>query len=127
MPRDRLNRVRVALERVEFLLQVTQIPDGDGLVCGTSSQNGLRGRVEGKRIDGIAVLALSGGGRASGVILAGIENLERDIIGNSSDERGVKRVILNVIDNRGVVSEGTAGSDGLVALGVCSDVPVVDG
>jgi hypothetical protein len=32
--------------------------------------------------------------------LTGIKDLKRDVIGDGSDERGMKRVVLNVVDDR---------------------------
>lgn len=69
------------------------------------------------------MLTFSRSSRASGIILAGIEDLKRDVIGDGSDKRGVERMVLNVVDDRGVVRESAAWSDCLVTLGVCSNVP----
>lgn len=59
MPRDRLHGIGVALQGVELRLQITEIPNTDGLVGGTRGQNCLGSRVEGNGVDGIAVLTFS--------------------------------------------------------------------
>lgn len=46
VPRDRLNRILMALQRVKLRIQVSQIPQANGLVCRSSGQNGLCRRVE---------------------------------------------------------------------------------
>lgn len=71
------------------------------------------------------MLTLGGGSGASRIILSGVKNLKGNVIGNSPDERRVQGMMLNVVDDRGVVSERAAWANCLVALGVGGDVPAM--
>lgn len=124
MPRDRLDRVRVTLQRVKLRLQVSDIPEANGLVGGTGRQDRLGSRVEGNGVNGIAMLTLSHCSSASTIGRANIENLESDVIGNSTDKRCVKRMVLDIVDNGGVVGVSAGRSEGLVALCEGSKIPV---
>lgn len=89
MPRDGLYRIGVAFQRVELRFQITEIPNTNSLVGRTRGQNRLGCRVEGNGVDSIAVLAFRRSSCTSGIILAGVKDLKRDVIGDGSDERGV--------------------------------------
>lgn len=125
MPRDRLHGIGVAFQRVEFCLEVTQIPQPNRLVCRPCRQNRLGGGVEGDRVDSVAVLALGQGSCAIRLGGTGVQNLERDVVGDGSDKRGVEGVVLDIIDDRRMVGISSGRSDCLVALGVCGEVPAI--
>lgn len=126
MPRNRLHRVGVAFERVQFRLEIPQIPQTDGLVGRTSGQDCLGSRIERDRVDGVTVLALGRGSGASGVSSTNVENLKCDVIRNGTDQRRVQWVVLDIVHNRGMVGVGASWTKGFVALSVGGQVPAFD-
>ena len=114
----------MTLQRVQLRLQISQIPQANGLVCRSSGQNSLCRRIEGDRVDRIAVLTGRRGGSLSRVRSADIQDLKGDIIGDGADEGRVKRVVLDIIDDRRMVGIGASRTNGFVALGVGGKVPL---
>lgn len=113
----------MSFERVQFRLEIPQIPQSDGFVRGTRGQDCLCGRIERDRVDGVAMLGLSRSSGTSSVGSTDVENLECDVVGDSTNKRRVEGVVLNVVDNRGMVGIGAGWTKSFVALGVCRQVP----
>lgn len=110
---------------MQLRLQVSQIPQSDGLVCRPGGQNRLGSRVERDRIDGITVLTLGRSSGTSGVSSTNIQDLKSDVVGDGADKGRVEGMVLNVINDRGMVGVGAARAKRFVALGVCSKVPTL--
>lgn len=113
----------MAFEGVKSGLKVTEIPQGNGFIGRARCDDGLRGGIEGNGVDGVTMLALCRCGGASRVGLSGVEDLQGDVVGHRSDQGFMKRVVLDIVDDRGMVSESARGFKGLVAFGVCSQIP----
>lgn len=70
------------------------------------------------------MLPHGGGSCPSCVCSADIQNLKSDVIGDSADERRVKRVVLYIIDDGRVVGISASRTNGFIALGVGGKVPL---
>lgn len=104
VPRQRRHRVVVALERVHFLLDVSDVPDADCFVGRSRSNKHLRGRVESQGIDGIEMATLGDECCLVCVPLSDIDNLQSLIIRDRADEALGDGMVLDVVDNLRVVS-----------------------
>lgn len=67
-------------QRMQLVLDISQIPDPDRFVCGTGCENSLRTRVEGDGIDCVRVLVCVGSCGAGCVGFAGVDDLERQVV-----------------------------------------------
>lgn len=126
VPAEAVDLRVVALQRVQFELQVPQIPEGDGLVGGGGGDDVVAGGVERDAVDGVGVgddLVRGGGG----VGVADVDDLERVVVGDGAKERVVAGVVGDVVDDGGVVGVGAHGGDLGAALGVAGGVPEADG
>jgi hypothetical protein len=95
MPLQTDNISAVALQTVQLLLKVSQVPGGDCLVSRASSQEGLELGMEGDAVDGILVclflvecLLVS--------LHTGVDDLPGEIVGRGTDEKVVDGVVLYV-------------------------------
>lgn len=124
MPRQGRDRIRVELQRVHLGFQIAQVPHPDGFVRRARRQQRLGCRVECDGIDRIAVLTFRRDSCASGLRVTNVQDLQSDIVGNGADERRMQRMILNVVDDGGMVSVGADGLERLVPLDVRRKVPI---
>lgn len=69
------------------------------------------------------MLAIGRGGGTGAVRFAEVEDLKGDIVRHGANEGLVEGVILDVIDDRGMMGKGAGGFKGLVAFGVRGQIP----
>lgn len=116
MPRDGRDRVAMAFKGVKLRFEVTQIPKTDRFVRRPGGQDGFGSGVEGDRVDGITMLALGNSCCTVRLGLSNVKDLKGDIIRHRANEGGMKRVVLDIIDNRCMVGVGSGGLERFVAL-----------
>ena len=61
--------------------------------------------------------------RTSRIRFSNIDDLQSDIVGNGADERGVERVVLDIVNDRVMMGIRSSRLESLVVLGVCGQVP----
>ena len=115
----------MGFKRVKSGLQVAEIPETDGLVGRSCSQDCLRRRVERDGVDGIAMLALRRCSSACRVRLPNIDNLESNVVRYCTDEGGVERMVLNIVDNRRMMCIGFSRIQMFVPFSISVQVPAI--
>ena len=129
VPCQRCDGVNMAFERVDLLLEVTNVPNADGVVTRGRRNQIFGARVEGEGIDGIRVAVA---GHHSGAIGLGspyVEDLQGHVVRHGTDPVLHDGVVLNVVDDVAVMSELPDGLDrfGAGILGGFLKVPVGGG
>lgn len=115
----------MAFKGVHLLLDVSQVPGADRLVSRSSGNEDFRGRVEGQGVDGVKMPA-SGNERCLGCLaLSNVDDLQRLIIGDCANEALGDGMVLNIVDDLGVVRV-TSSRPQRLRLGLeCFQIPAV--
>lgn len=106
----------MAFKGVKLRFEVAQVPETDRFVRRPGGQDGFSSGIEGDRVDGITMLAVRNGRRTVRLGLTDVKDLKGDIIRHRANEGRVKRVVLDIIDNRCVMGVGSGGLERFVAL-----------
>ncbi len=85
-----------------LLLQVSHVPQGDGLVRRTCGEEPVPCRVEGDAVDRVGMCFVLVRCAVVGA-LSGVQDRERQIVGNRADEEIADWVELDVVDDGGVM------------------------
>lgn len=124
VPRERCDCVVVSFQRVDLLLNVSKIPDTEGLIRRRCCDEHFRRGVESKSVDGIQVAALSNHCSAIRLGLAHVNDLHGQIIRDGSDEALGDRVVLDIINDLGVVCVLSGGFERVASTLESLQVPV---
>ena len=124
IPFQTLDTLVVALENVDFIGEIPEVPDRYCFVCATSSHSHVGRRAKCKRIDCILVLSTSRGYGALGIRgLSCVKDLKSEIIRDSPNQTVMDRVILYIIDHSGVMGVRSLGLQQRVCLRCLCDIP----
>lgn len=115
MPGNGSDSVLVSLKSVHLLLHIAEIPDTNSVIARCGGDQNLGSRVEGQSIDGLRVAVSSDEGCLGGGSLASVQDLQRQVVRDSTDEALADGRVLDIVDDIGVMCVGSRGVQGGLA------------